>query len=37
MINRRVSPPYDHADMTARAGATVAMYYLGLLAERRRT
>ena len=30
-----VSPPYDHADITAIAGATVAMYYLGLLAERR--
>jgi agmatinase len=29
-----VSPPYDHADITAVAGATVAMYYLGLLAER---
>jgi len=31
-----VSPPYDHADITAIAGATVALYYLGLLAERRR-
>ena len=31
-----VAPPYDHADITALAGATVAMYYLGLLAERRR-
>ncbi len=31
-----VSPPYDHADITAIAGATVAMFYLGLLAERRR-
>ena len=31
-----VSPPYDHADVTAIAAATVAMYYLGLLAERRR-
>lgn len=30
-----VSPPYDHADITAIAGATVAMYYLGLWAERR--
>jgi agmatinase len=30
-----VSPPYDHADITAIAGATVAMYYLGLLSERR--
>lgn len=31
-----VSPPYDHADITAIAGATVAMVYLGLLAEKRR-
>jgi agmatinase len=31
-----VSPAYDHADVTAIAGATVAMYYLCLLAERRR-
>ncbi len=31
-----VAPPYDHADITAVAAATVAMYYLGLLAERRR-
>ncbi|TCL70345.1 agmatinase [Rhizobium sp. BK251] len=30
-----VSPPYDHADITAIAGATVAMYMLGLHAERR--
>jgi agmatinase len=30
-----VSPPYDHADVTAIAGATVAMYYIGLLAEQR--
>lgn len=29
-----VAPPYDHADVTAIAGATVAMYMLGLLAER---
>ena len=29
-----VSPPYDHADITAIAGATVAMYMLGLQAER---
>jgi agmatinase len=29
-----VSPPYDHADITALAGATVAMYGMGLLAER---
>ena len=32
-----VSPPYDHADITAIAGATVAMYYLCLLANRRRS
>ncbi len=31
-----VSPPYDHADITAIAGATVAMVYVGLLAEKRR-
>jgi agmatinase len=31
-----VAPAYDHADITAIAGATVAMYYTGLLAERRR-
>ena len=30
-----VAPAYDHADITAIAGATVAMYYLGLLAERK--
>ncbi len=30
-----VSPAYDHADVTAIAGATVAMYTLGLLAERK--
>lgn len=29
-----VSPPYDHADITAIAGSTVAMYVLGLLAEK---
>ena len=29
-----VAPAYDHADVTAIAGATVAMHYLGLLAER---
>jgi agmatinase len=29
-----VAPAYDHADITAIAGATVAMYYLGLLAEK---
>jgi agmatinase len=31
-----VAPPYDHADITAIAASTVAMYYLGLLAERRK-
>jgi agmatinase len=31
-----VSPPYDHADITAVAAATVAMYGIGLMAERRR-
>jgi agmatinase len=30
-----VAPAYDHADITAIAGATVAMYMLGLHAERR--
>ena len=30
-----VSPPYDHADITAIAGATIAMHYLGLVSERR--
>ena len=30
-----VSPPYDHAEMTAIAGATVALYVLGILAERK--
>ena len=30
-----VAPAYDHADITAIAGASVAMHYLGLLAERR--
>ncbi len=30
-----VSPAYDHADVTAIAGATMAMMYLGLLAQRR--
>lgn len=29
-----VAPAYDHADMTAIAGATVAMYMLGLRSER---
>jgi agmatinase len=31
-----VAPAYDHADITAIAGATVALHYLGLLAERRK-
>jgi agmatinase len=31
-----VSPPYDHADITAIAAATVAQHYIGLLAARRR-
>ncbi|WP_102957986.1 agmatinase [Mangrovicella endophytica] len=31
-----VSPPYDHADMTAVAGATVAMYVIGILAEQQK-
>ena len=30
-----VSPPYDHGEVTSIAGATVAMYMLGLLRERR--
>ncbi|WP_026378998.1 agmatinase [Afifella pfennigii] len=30
-----VSPPYDHADVTAIAAATVAQHYLGLLALKR--
>jgi agmatinase len=30
-----VAPAYDHADITAIAGSTVAQHYLGLLAERR--
>lgn len=30
-----VAPAYDHADITAIAGSTVALYYLGLLAEKR--
>jgi agmatinase len=30
-----VAPAYDHADITAIVGATVAMQYLGLLAERK--
>ncbi|MEP3275250.1 MAG: agmatinase [Stappiaceae bacterium] len=29
-----VSPPYDHADITAIAGATVAQTYIGMLAEK---
>ena len=34
MYVMEVAPPYDHADITAIAGATVAMYMLGLRAER---
>ncbi len=30
-----IAPAYDHADITAIAGATIAMYYLGLLAGKR--
>ncbi|MCO6050755.1 agmatinase [Mesorhizobium sp. RP14(2022)] len=30
-----VAPAYDHADITAIAGATVAMFYLALLAEKK--
>jgi len=30
-----VSPPYDHADMTAVAGSAVAMYVLGILADKK--
>ncbi len=30
-----VAPAYDHADITAIAGSTVAMYVMGLLAERK--
>ncbi|MBP0439638.1 agmatinase [Tianweitania sediminis] len=30
-----VSPPYDHADITAIAGSTVAQHYVGLAAERK--
>jgi len=30
-----VAPAYDHADITAIAGASIAMYMLGLLAEKR--
>jgi agmatinase len=30
-----VAPAYDHADITAIAGSTVAMYMLGLLAEKK--
>jgi agmatinase len=32
-----VAPAYDHADITAIAGASIAMYYLGLLAQKRQT
>jgi agmatinase len=30
-----VAPAYDHADITAIAGAAVAMHYVGLAAERK--
>ncbi len=30
-----VAPAYDHADVTAIAGAAIAMHYLGLIAEKR--
>lgn len=30
-----VAPAYDHADITAIAASTIAMYYIGLLAKRR--
>ena len=30
-----VAPAYDHADITAIAASSVAMHYLGLLAERK--
>ena len=30
-----VAPAYDHADITAIAGATIAMHYLGLLAQKK--
>jgi agmatinase len=30
-----VAPPYDHADISAIAGSTIAMHYLGLLAEKK--
>jgi agmatinase len=31
-----VSPPYDHADITALAGATMAMTMIGVLSEKKR-
>lgn len=31
-----VAPAYDHADITSIAGATVAMTYIGMLAEKKR-
>jgi agmatinase len=30
-----VAPAYDHADITAIAGATVALHYVGLVAEKK--
>jgi agmatinase len=32
-----VSPPYDHADITALAAATVVQHYIGLMATKRRS
>jgi agmatinase len=32
-----MSPPYDHADVTALAAATVAMYFIGAFAEKRQS
>nr|MEC9417605.1 arginase family protein [Pseudomonadota bacterium] len=31
-----VAPAYDHADITSIAGASVALTYIGLLAEKRK-
>jgi len=31
-----VAPPYDHADITAIAAATMAMTVIGVMAEKRR-
>ena len=32
-----VSPPYDHADITAIAGATMGMTMIGITAAKRRS